>query len=353
MVGLDHKLSLIAFYLPQYHPIPENDKWWGKGFTEWTNVTKAKPLYKGHVQPKLPADLGYYDLRLPEVRQAQADLAQKYGLSAFCYWHYWFGNGKRMLDRPFNEVLKSSKPDFPFCLSWANQTWTGHWHGQGKEVLIEQKYGGIKDYESHFYEVLPSFSDKRYVKVEGKPLFLVYNPWDIPDPKEFTDCWRNLARKNGLVGIYFLAMDHHGNIDKYGMDASTWHEPVSYQYFPERYYKRWARKIGIRENPKRIEYADFVKYTLNKKLAEYQYPIVVPNWDNTPRSQHNGLVFENSNPELFRKHLSKAIKLVEDRKSEQKLIFIKSWNEWAEGNYLEPDQQYGDAYLQVIKELMF
>ena len=206
-----NEIHPIAFYLPQYYPIPENDEWWGKGFTEWTNVTKAKPLFEGHKQPHFPADLGYYDLRVPEVREQQAQLAREAGIEGFCYWHYWFGNGKRLLERPFNEVLKSGKPDFPFCLAWANETWSGIWNGVSEKVLMKQEYPGLKDYEDHFYTILPAFKDKRYMRVDGKPLFVVYNPDDLPDMKVFCDYFNELAIKNGLKGLHLVANSYHGN----------------------------------------------------------------------------------------------------------------------------------------------
>ena len=170
----------IAFYLPQFHPTKENDEWWGKGFTEWVSVAKARPLYRGHVEPHIPADLGFYDLRIPEIREQQAELAKEAGIEAFCYWHYWFGEGKRLLERPFNEVLTSGKPDFPFCLAWANHSWYKKlWDSQAREkdlLLIEQKYLGIEDYKSHFYAMLPAFKDDRYFRVNGKLFFIVYDP---------------------------------------------------------------------------------------------------------------------------------------------------------------------------------
>src|SRR5208283_1156501 len=165
---------LIALYLPQYHPIPENDEWWGKGFTEWTNVVKAKPSFRGHRQPHIPADLGFYDLRVPETRIAQAELALEYGIGGFCYWHYWFGEGKKLLEKPFEEVLKSGEPDFPFCLAWANESWTGVWHGSPDKVLREQTYPGSNDDEAHFYYLLTAFRDSRYLKVDDRPIFYVY-----------------------------------------------------------------------------------------------------------------------------------------------------------------------------------
>ena len=202
---------LIAIYLPQYYPIPENDETWGKGFTEWTNVGKAKPLFKGHYQPRVPADLGYYDLRVPETREAQAQMAQSYGIEGFMYWHYWFGNGKRLLERPFNEVLESGKPDFPFCLGWANhswttKTWTATGQFQANKMIAEQLYPGDEDFVNHFYYCLKAFKDHRYINVDGKPFFLIYAPQNIPNVEHFISLWNNLAQQNGLPGIHFVAL---------------------------------------------------------------------------------------------------------------------------------------------------
>ena len=204
------KARVIALYLPQFHPIPENNRWWGPGFTEWTNVAKAKPLFKGHVQPKIPADLGFYDLRLPEVRQQQADLAHEAGIEGFCYYHYWFG-GKQLLERPFNEVLASGKPDFPFCLCWANHSWSNKtWNRksnmQSNSMLIEQTYPGYDDDYNHFMNVLPAFRDKRYITIDGKPVFFLYNPWEHTRVKEWIVTWRKLAQENGLPGLHFVSM---------------------------------------------------------------------------------------------------------------------------------------------------
>ena len=198
------KARVIAFYLPQFHPTPENDEWWGKGFTEWTNVTKAKPLFPGHYQPRLPADLGFYDLRVPETRAAQADLARHAGVEGFCYWHYWFA-GRRILDLPFREVLESGKPDYPFCLAWANDSWTSHWYGADRRMLVEQTYPGPDDYERHFLALLPAFQDRRYIRVHDKPVFTIFRPMKIPDTQEFIAQWQSLAKQNGLKGIHFVA----------------------------------------------------------------------------------------------------------------------------------------------------
>ena len=203
------KPRVIAFYLPQYHPTPDNDKWWGKGFTEWTNVGKAKPLFRGHYQPKVPADLGYYDLRLPEVRAAQAELAKEAGIEGFCYYHYWFGDGKQELELPFNEVIRTGEPDFPFCLCWANESWHAKfWDKDGKasskKLLIEQRYLGHEDNVKHFYSLLPAFKDKRYMKVDGKLLFLIYRPLDFENVSGFIQDWQKLARENELEGFHFV-----------------------------------------------------------------------------------------------------------------------------------------------------
>lgn len=203
------KARVIAYYLPQFHPIPENDKFWGKGFTEWTNVGKAKPLFKGHYQPRVPADLGYYDLRNGWVREEQAKLAKEAGIEGFCYWHYWFGDGKELLEKPFNEVVDLGKPDFPFCLGWANHEWsTKTWtaNGSSKETIAEMTYPGEKDYILHFNKYLKAFKDKRYITVDGKLLFVIFAPMDMPDFPQFKKKWNELAVQNGLKGFHFVGV---------------------------------------------------------------------------------------------------------------------------------------------------
>ena len=359
-----YDIKAIAFYLPQYHPIPENDEWWSKGFTEWTNVTKAKPLFKGHYQPDLPSDLGFYDLRLPEARRSQADLAREYGIHGFCYWHYWFGNGKRILERPFNEVLKSGEPDFPFFLGWANHTWSGIWDGCPDKVLIKQTYLGKSDYKSHFDNVLDAFRDQRYMKIDGKPIFLVFLPMEIPDPILFTDYWNELAIQMGFPGIYFIGLssDPTWNYKAYGFDAFSSHPPKDIiDRIPENFTKKLFRKLFRKDYnqflkdyfsiPYRYKYEDLIDYIIPDVSSEKNFfPCIIPNWDNTPRSGINGLVFENAEPEMFRKLLKKAIEMVAKNNSEEQIIFIKSWNEWAEGNYLEPSRKFGKAFLKVIKQ---
>jgi lipopolysaccharide biosynthesis protein len=357
----------IAFYLPQFHPIPENDRWWGIGFTEWTNVSKARPLFKGHYQPRIPADLGFYDLRVPETRAAQAKMASDHGIEGFCYWHYWFA-GKRLLERPFKQVLKSGEPNFPFCLAWANQTWTGIWHGAPDRILIEQNYPGLKDHKSHFNALVQAFHDSRYIKIEGKPIFIVYYPPGLPQPKLFTDYWNELAVKSGLPGFYFLGVvDKKWDYKKLGFDGSILDSlPIflkkmefKKKSFSQKFLKsimkknksKSIEKTLLRAKPKIYFYKDFVKQSkppINDKIDHY--PCIVPNWDNTPRSGARGVVLHDSTPDLFRIHLNNALTQMNNRPVEKKMVFIKSWNEWAEGNYLEPDIKYGKTYLKVIKE---
>lgn len=349
---------LIAFYLPQYHPIPENDQWWGRGFTEWTNAGKARPLFRGHYQPHVPADLGYYDLRVPETRSAQARMAQEYGIEAFCYYHYWFA-GKRILERPLREVLQSGQPDFPFCLCWANQTWAGVWHGCSDRVLIEQTYPGEGDYRAHFNELLPYFSDSCYLKVDGKPLFVIYRPGDIPDVAGVMALWQQMALEAGLPGLHLVATIHGRqpwDFRKHHFDAAVMqhfpalrrHDYVSWRQPFRKLARLYQEKTG---KPTIYRYEEVMLQMLPDADADAGiYPCLVPNWDNTPRSGVNGLVLQDSTPERFRIQLKRSLELVRNTPREHRVVFVKSWNEWAEGNHLEPDLAFGKAYLEVIQE---
>ena len=360
---MSNSIRLIAFYLPQFHPIPENDKWWGKGFTEWTNVGKAKPLFWGHYQPRVPADLGYYDLRVPETRSAQADMARQYGIEGFMYWHYWFGNGKRLLERPFNEVLQSGKPNFPFALAWANESWKGFAHGlKNRNVLIEQLYPGDDDYIAHFYELLPAFKDDRYIKVDGKPIFLIYKPSQLPDPSHFIELWQKLAKQNGLAGIYFIGHHQSTKEHNYISENDSLQEMLS-MGFDSVNFVRLTKYLENRSLLKKIigrlfrylfripvsiSYKQAMKYFSNDlDREETVSPSIIPNWDHSPRSGRDALVLTNSTPDLFEKHVDFVFDQVKDKKN--KIVIIKSWNEWAEGNYLEPDLLWGDSFLKRLK----
>lgn len=357
---MGNNIKVLALYLPQYHPIPENDKWYGRGFTEWTNVGKAKPLFRGHYQPQVPADLGYYDLRVPETRLAQAELACEFGVTGFCYWHYWFGNGRRLLERPFNEVLRSGEPDFPFCLGWANHSWKGIYNGvKTKESLIEQEYGGIEDYERHFYDVLPAFQDSRYVRIDGKPFFLIFSPLEIPDSRAFIDLWQELAIKNGLKGIHFVAHTYRpDDIEKLlslGYDAVNVVRLFEYQRIGLSLFRMALNKINreIFKHGFWCQYKDAMKYfSGDEDRWENVYPTIVPNWDHSPRTGKFGGILKNSTPELFQKHVEKTISYVQDKSSEHRVVILKSWNEWAEGNYMEPDLKHGRGYLEALKRAL-
>ena len=352
-------VKLIAFYLPQYYPIPENDAWWGKGFTEWTNVTKAKPLFPKHYQPHLPADLGFYDLRLPEARQAQVDLARAYGIHGFCYYHYWF-NGRRLLERPFNEVLNSGKPDFPFCLCWANHSWSRRWLGEERDILQEQTYS-LEDDLNHIRLLVKAFADPRYIRVQGRPLFLIYRGHDLPHPNKTTEIFRKECLKNGIPEPYLLGVDGHSpglDYRKIGFDGTLKFEPqlgvlpnfMDDQAKVSKFISNL--KLGVVSSKLKIyDYALARHLMVNRKNDFPTYPCIFVSWDNTPRRSENAIVIINSTPERFEAGLSDMIHSVLDKPSDERLIFINAWNEWAEGNYLEPDMKNGIQYLEAVKRV--
>lgn len=349
----------IAFYLPQYHPIPENDQWWGKGFTEWTNVTKAKPLFAKHYQPHLPADLGFYDLRLPESRQAQADLAKAYGIYGFCYYHYWF-HGKRLLERPFQEVLGMGQPDFPFCLCWPNESWNRGWDGRNKEILIEQTYSR-EDHLAHIRWLAEAFADKRYIRHEGKPIFLIYRASNLPNAKEVTDLYREEALKLGIGELYLLRVES-GLSEKgttpqeLGFDAAVEFQP-NWQALNELYGSGLWKKIQMtyqnRFRPYRsFDYKKVVDKMVSLPEPDYlRFPGITPMWDNTARKKNKGaLILTDSTPDEFRRWLHIVLGKLKNSAHPEKFLFINAWNEWAEGCHLEPCQRWGTQYLDVLLE---
>lgn len=357
------KCKVIAMYLPQYHPVPENNKWWGDGFTEWTNVGRAKSLFKGHYQPRVPADLGYYDLRLPQVRKQQADMAREHGIDGFCYYHYWFGNKRRLLEHPFNEVLRLGEPDFPFMLCWANESWhEKFWDNKGgvsKNLLIEQIYGDETEYEEHFYSLLPAFRDPRYITFENKLAFMIYEPLKFPDIKKFINKWQELAVANGFGGMHFIGQTQNASSEKdsiINLGFNAINAVRIYDVLQKK--KTTSRALG---KMKRIlfktalyeKYSDAVKYLTDTDFdaANDVYPTILPGWDHTPRSGKGGFLLHGYTPELFAKHVRNVFKVLKNKPVDKKIIFIKSWNEWAEGNYLEPDMKYGKKYLEVIKQI--
>ena len=349
---------VIAFYLPQYYPTKENDEWWSKGFTEWTNVGRAKPLFKVHYQPKVPADLGYYDLRLPEVREEQAILAKEAGIEGFCYWHYWF-NGQRLLDRVFTEVVETGHPDFPFCLCWANHSWyKKNWDPTMPNVmLMEQTYPGVEDYTNHFIALIKAFKDERYIKVRGMPVFGIFAPQDIPDFCIMRDTWDKLAKENGLPGIYFFGFTYEEKyvdaIKTMGMNSAVFDYMLSSLRIREKYaITKVIRKIrqtfGFANT---MDYKEYSKLTL-KQINEDKFvnPCIVPNFDHSPRSGNKHVIITNSEPVNFGKLCSDVIKLRQSIDDEDNFLFIKAWNEWGEGNYMEPDIKYGKGYISALKK---
>lgn len=349
---------IIAFYLPQYYPTIENDDWWGKGFTEWTNVGRAKPLFNGHYQPKVPSELGYYDLRLPEVREQQASLAKEAGIEGFCYWHYWF-NGKRLLDRVFREVVESGQPDFPFCLCWANHSWYKKtWDPNQPNIMLEeQTYPGIQDYTTHFNDLLPAFKDARYIKVDGKPVFGLFNAVDLPDIGEFIDIWNRLAKENGFPGVYFFGFTYEETYHKKMVDSKIDSIVFDYMYayirkIEQNKFLKIRRKIreifGLPNYINYSQYALFVKsiYFDNRRV----HPCVIPNFDHSPRSGAKNIILHDANPSIWGDMCASVIKKLKTRDGEDNLMFIKSWNEWGEGNYMEPDLKYGRGYIEELSK---
>jgi lipopolysaccharide biosynthesis protein len=351
----------IAFHLPQFHPVPENDEWWGKGFTEWTNVAKAQPLFPGHYQPHLPADLGFYDLRLPEARRAQAELAREHGIHGFCYYHYWF-NGRRILERPVNEILASGEPDFPFCLCWANENWTRRWDGHEDDVLLQQVYSPEDDI-AHFHALAEYFRDPRYICVDGKPVFLVYRSSNLPDPAATVARWRKIALELGFPGIYLCNVESiyrdKGMTTTAGFDAAIEFAPDLQCATAIRPVFRWPRIIRRRlgrsvwwDNTV-FDYCELRDRMLAKPAVPYlRYPGVTPSWDNSARKKSDAYILRGANPAEYEKWLETVVARFTPPTQEENFIFINAWNEWAEGNHLEPCQKWGRAYLQATKRAL-
>ncbi len=334
----------IALYLPQFYPTEANDRWWGPGFTEWTNVAAARPLFQGHYQPRLPADVGFYDLRVPETREQQADLARAHGIEGFCYWHYWF-HGTRVLDRPFDEVLRSGSPDLPFCLSWANETWSRRWHGAGaaNEILQEQTYSEADDL-AHVRWLVHAFADPRYITVNGRPIFLVYRPHDLPHPERTTDLFRKECVKAGIPEPYLVGINAHQptkDTRALGFDSTLNFEP------------QLSAVPGPGDPGLKIYDYTIAVGRMRAQRREYPtHPCVMVSWDNTSRRGDDGIVFINATPEAFGKGLEAVVQSVEGAPAEERLVFVNAWNEWAEGNHLEPDLRYGLEWLRAARSVL-
>jgi lipopolysaccharide biosynthesis protein len=355
---------VLAVHLPQFHPIPENDAWWGPGFTEWTNVAKSRPWFPGHYQPHLPADLGFYDLRVRDAHVLQAELAREHGIHGFIYYHYWF-HGKELLERPVNDMLSSGKPDFPFCLCWANESWTRSWTSRGAQVLIEQRYSEDDDL-SHIRRLLPMFADRRYITVSGKPVFFVYRASKLPNARRTFDLWRNEAVKAGLPGLYlirFEASSENGDPTLLGADAAAEFAPDLRHLppeFPEQLPMQLLRKLRLLPRPlkgvKTYSYASLAERALARALPAYKfYRCVTPGWDNTPRragGAKGAWLTVGNDPEHYARWLGEVVTRRPRLGPDEDFVLINAWNEWAEGNHLEPCQRWGRAYLEATRRVL-
>ncbi len=343
------RVRAITFYLPQFHPIPENDKWWGKGFTEWINVVKARPNFKGHEQPHLPADLGFYDLRVKETRLEQAELARRYGIHGFCFYYYWFA-GKRLLYRPLEEILQSGEPDFPFCICWANENWTRAWDGRSGEVLISQHHSE-EDNRNFIRSLFPFFLDRRYIHVNGRPLLLIYRIDIIPDVRRAVELWRGECAMAGINNPYLVAVQSFGIGDPmpYGFDAAVEFPPHGTNYDWNCNEKYRDRLLNPNFSGHIIDIDRFIDIANQRELPPYRlFRGVMPRWDNTARRQDTSLIFVNTSPERYESWLARTVEQTcRHLHGDERLVFINAWNEWAEGCHLEPDQKYGHAYLEA------
>jgi GT2 family glycosyltransferase len=345
------KIRLIAFFLPQFHPIPENDEWWGRGFTEWTNVTRATPLFDEHYQPHRPAELGYYDLRVAEVREQQAALAREYGIYGFCYYYYWF-NGKRLLERPLDDMLERGDPDFPFCVCWANENWTRRWDGREAEVLMAQSYNPESNLQ-FMRDLLPLLRDPRYIRINGRPLVLIYRAELIPGLSEAIAGWRQLTRDEGLGDLYLAAVESFSGVrDDLARDFDALVE------FPPH-----ARSVAVTQPPPGLG-ADFSGQLFDYKassqafmqrsdVAPELFRTAMPSWDNTPRRQQAAHIYLGATPHLYEKWLSSLVRQTRaSRMGDERIVFVNAWNEWAEGNHLEPDERHGRNWLEATRNAL-
>lgn len=367
-------MKIIAYYLPQFHSIKENDEWWGEGFTEWDNVRKAKPLFNGHIQPRVPLNNNYYNLLNPEVQKWQVSLAKKYGVYGFCFYHYWLG-GKLLLEKPIENYLKFKELDLPFCLCWANHNWTNEWSSKNRKILMEQTYGGESDWVFHFQYLLPYFKDERYIKEDGHPLFVIYNPGEIESLEEMLAVWTELAIKNGFPGIRFL--NQNTRIEDLKEKEKLFNYHIEYQ---PTMAGRWEERNKVKILRRCKQYMDKILDNLfhttffsRRKIAtgsgeksydacwnsilrhvpesEKWIPGAFVNWDNTPRKGSSGSWYLGMTVEKFENYLFKQIK----RASEvyhKDYLFLFAWNEWGEGGFLEPVEDEGYGRLEAIKNAL-
>lgn len=349
-------MKIIAFHLPQFHPTPENDAWWGPGFTEWRNVAKARALYPGHRQPNLPGELSFYDLRLEETQVAQAELAQEAGVTAFCYYHYWF-SGRLLLNKPTERMLNRQVPQFLYCICWANHSWTAHWAGRSNEVLIEQCYPGIDDERVHYEYLRTFFGDPRYLRLADRPVFMIFRPGNIPDLGCMLERLNAWSLQDGIGEPYVIGLTDDATLLTQGIDAIAPHALNT----ALDHYLRGGRRLVQAMKHRILHYPRWVvSYQKLQPYFENAYcdgitrlPTAIPNWDNTPRVGRRGVVLHGSSPTLFADHLrSSTAGFTHEHSSCESILLIKSWNEWAEGNYLEPDLAWGHGWLTALGQFV-
>lgn len=363
-------MKVIAFYLPQFHSIPENDKWWGKGFTEWVNVKKATPLFPNHYQPRVPLNKNYYNLLDPETMKWQVETANDYGIYGFCFYHYWF-SGKKLLEKPVEAFLERKELNTHFCLCWANESWTNTWANGSADVIMQQSYGGKNEWKEHFDYLLDYFKDDRYIVNNNKPLLVIYRPELIDCLDEMLTYWNQLAKQNGFDGIeyayqnvsYYLSSNRNDELFSYAIEYQpNWAFALQnlstlqrikkdFLIFVEKRLKFNLReKLQVLKGLQRCDYAEIWNYILNSKPnTSISVPCAFVDWDNTPRKGKRGMVVENANPVDFKKFFTQLLDKAE-KEFKQDMVFVFAWNEWAEGGYLEPDEKYRYEYLKAIKD---
>lgn len=351
---METKPRIIAFYLPQYHVIPENDSWWGKGFTEWTNVKKTNPLFEGHAQPKVPLNDNYYSLDTTQEMVKQAKLAKEYGIDGFCYYHYWF-NGKKLLDKPLDNMLSDKNVAIDFCMSWANEPWTRAWDGGEKEVLMAQKYGSELDWESHLSYLIPFFEDERYIKINGSPVFVIYRTESFSKFDKMIQFWNEKLESKGMNPLFIVeTLTYFQKTDRCKLSKGVLEfEPMLTIGHSKGFFSRlltYSKRRILDKGVYKIDYSKIWEKIINRKPQNYNGKMLFKgafvDWDNTARKREKGLVLKNSSPALFKKYFGKLYAA-----DKSHLIFINAWNEWAEGCYLEPDKKNGFAYLDAIKSI--
>ncbi|WP_300081601.1 glycoside hydrolase family 99-like domain-containing protein [uncultured Thomasclavelia sp.] len=371
----DDKLKIIAFYLPQFHSIKENDKWWGKGFTEWTNVKKAVPLYPGHDQPRIPLNDNYYNLLDDDTKIWQANLAKKYGVYGFCYYHYWF-KGKKLLEKPAEQMLKNKSIDLPFCFCWANENWSRNWDGGNREIIVKQDYGEKKDWEEHFQYLLTFFKDSRYITVNGKPLLVIYKPDLINSIYEMVSYFKKRIVEEGFPGIclafqfptYYMDVFYRDDIFDYMIEFepvfsrnnivrhSSKKIEIVRKFFGEKMITKYRNSKNQLKHtfakPHHLSmffYDEAWEKILNQKWNNKLLPGTFVDWDNTPRNKH-GVVYSGFTIEKFEDNIKKLVKRA--YQENKPMLFINAWNEWGEGAYLEPDERYGYRKLEAIRSAL-